>query len=318
MITTNLVIGSAGFIGARLCESLLAQGGSVIGIDSFDTTLYPSDKRKTEVKKLQRLGLNFVEADAAHIDFKEVLDGVDTVYNLAAVPGLLPSWSNFEAYMHSNVFVVNNLLQALVSFPGVHLIHASTSSVQGSQAVPGSDEAPNSPYGVSKLAAEKLIQAYGSEFGTPYSILRYFSVYGPNPRPDQFFAIIMDQLEKREPITIYGDGLNRRTNTYLDDVVKATILAGTARMRGLIAPITGSESATALEIVDLVAEKMGVAPKLNFDAPRPGDQRSTRGDPEIALSAFGWEASTTIAIGIEKMVEVFLKQKLSESSANHE
>lgn len=302
-----LVIGAAGFIGSHLSARLLAQGLEVSGLDSFEESLYPSAARKSKISRLKTEGLEFVELDAVSVDWGSLLRGVDVVYNMAAVPGLSPSWDKFPEYNHSNLTLVAALLKGLSKFPSSYLVHASTSSVYGEIVNKNSSEKPNSPYGVTKLAAEHLIRAYSDAYGIRYSILRYFSVYGPEPRPDQFFAILLDKLSTGQTIEIFGDGLNSRTNTYVDDLVDATLLAGNTRAEKLTVDICGIESATTLEIVEMVAAEMHLKPSIRHVPSRIGDQRSTSGSGADALKNLGWSPKTSLKDGIAEMVRVFQK-----------
>lgn len=298
----KLVIGSAGFIGSQLTKRLLSEGNAVIGIDSFDETLYPSESRRFRAADQIASGLEFIEGDASLLPLRKILDEVDVVFNLAAVPGLAPSWGKFDNYIKSNLILVEHLLSELSQCPHVFLVHASTSSVYGSHAEGESNLSPISPYGVSKLAAENLINAYSNAYGIRNSILRYFSVYGPQPRPDQFFSIIMDKLKKGEEIRIFGDGSNSRAHTFIDDIVDATIKTANLEPHGSTLDIAGSEVSTTLQVVNFVADEMGIEAKIMFAPPRLGDQIYTRGHAESAMKILGWVPATSIRDGIRKMV----------------
>lgn len=300
----KLVLGCAGFIGSALAEKLLRSGETVIGIDSFSEVLYPSQSRRARVQNLRSLGLDFVEEDLSTMELYDLFQDVDVIFNMAAVPGLAPSWTHFPEYVSSNLLSVENIVRTLTNFPDIFLVHASTSSVYGRVAKNGVALHPNSPYGVTKLAAENMIRAYSKEFGTKHIILRYFSVYGQNPRPDQFFAILIDRLLSNREIVVFGDGMNSRTYTYLEDVVEATIAAGTKKPDGLTLDISGNQSATTLDIIRLVSSALGREPRLRFDPPRKGDQRETFGNSLLAKEALGWSSKTSIEKGIEKMVGV--------------
>ena len=118
------------------------------------------------------------------------------------------------------------LLEAIRKFPDVLFVHASTSSVYGAQAV-GNEELklqPISTYGVTKLAAEQLITCYRDNFKLKTIIFRYFSIYGPNQRPDMAYSIIINSINKGREIKIFGDGNQTRSNTYISDIVAATIM----------------------------------------------------------------------------------------------
>jgi len=298
-----VVLGAAGFIGSRLTSQLASLGYQVLAVDSFDESLYASASRRNVAQGFTQLGVEFLEADANLLDWPTILDGATVVYNLAAVPGLIPSWSKFDNYVKSNVQLVNKLLFALREKPEIHLVHASTSSVYGRDATGGGALLPNSPYGVTKLAAENLIIAYAANFGLSYSILRYFSVYGPRPRPDQFFSILINNLANGKAITVNGDGLNSRTYTFVDDVVSATISAGAVKKSNFVADISGRESITTLEVVSRISDLMQVTPNLEFAPDRPGDQRATQGNPDLAREILGWSPQTTLDQGFRSMVD---------------
>ncbi|MFM1957936.1 MAG: hypothetical protein RI929_299 [Actinomycetota bacterium] len=298
-----VVLGAAGFIGSHLTVQLASLGYQVFAVDSFDETLYAAETRRQVAKGFGSLGVEFLEGDATLLDWPQILKGVDVVYNLAAVPGLLPSWSNFDKYVASNVRLVNALLLALVDNPTVHLVQASTSSVYGKVATGGAGLLPNSPYGVTKLAAENLIGAYYANFGVSSSILRYFSVYGPRPRPDQFFSILIGKLASNRVISINGDGLNSRTFTFVDDIVSATIAAGRVKKANFVADISGGESITTLEVVERISELMRVKPRLEFVPDRPGDQRATKGNNDLALEVLGWSPKVSLEHGFRALVD---------------
>lgn len=297
-----LVLGGAGFIGYNLTLALLERGHRVTVCDSYDETLYSSSRRRARISSINHTHFDFIESDAREIISPEFLQEVDVVYNLAAVPGLVPSWSKFDSYLNSNVSLVGKLLQALRYLPHVLLVHASTSSVYGAYANKGTDLKPNSPYGVSKLAAEQLIGCYQEEFAIRSVILRYFSVYGPDPRPDQFFSILMEKIQKGEPVTIYGDGTNSRSHAYIDDVVRATISAAEIGPDGEIIDVSGSDTSSTLRGVELVSEAMGIEPKISFAAKRPGDQIQTLGDLQKAKALLDWTPEISIEEGVQRMV----------------
>src|SRR5690606_19176560 len=126
------------------------------------------------------------EVDLRSDDLDPLLDGVDVIFHLAAQAGLVRSWQEFDSYMTCNILATQRLLEAAVKAQINHFLHISTSSVYGRFATgdEGAPLAPISPYGITKLAAEHLVQAYAANSGLPTTILRLFSVYGPRQRPD--------------------------------------------------------------------------------------------------------------------------------------
>src|SRR5205814_2602102 len=129
-------------------------------------------------------------------------------FHLAAMAGLVKSWTDFDLYESCNITATQRLLEAMRRLPRLHrFIYASTSSVYGRYG--SGDETlptrPTSPYGVTKLAAENLCRAHLDEFGLPLVVLRYFSVYGPRQRPDMGYHRFIAALLDGTPITVYGD-----------------------------------------------------------------------------------------------------------------
>ena len=155
---TCLVSGAAGFIGSHLCEELLARGHRVVGLDCF-TPYYDRRLKETNISAASlHPDFSLHEADLRTDDLGRALDSADVVFHLAAQPGLLRSWSEFDSYLTCNVQATHNLLEASLSANVQQFIHASTSSVYGRVATGDEDSAlqPISPYGITKLAAENL------------------------------------------------------------------------------------------------------------------------------------------------------------------
>ena len=298
---TVLVTGVAGFIGARVAQMLLDEGTCVLGIDSLSDHLYPREDKERRLTQL-RLSPCFtlVEADLVDVDLVPILRQCEVVIHEAAVPGLTLSWERFCAYAHNNIMATERLLQAITRNPSIHLVHASTSSVYGLNALgdEGGPLNPVSPYGVTKLAAEHLVDAYAANFGVRATTLRYFSVYGPSQRPDMAYERFCEDLVTGRTITITGDGHQSRTNTHIDDVARATISAAHRRLAGETMNICGNQEMELLDVIDLFADEIGVAPKLAFEDPRPGDQYRTSGDASKAQALLEWSPTVPLERGL--------------------
>jgi len=228
-----------------------------------------------------------------------MLDGTDVVVNLAAMPGLTPSWTEFQTYQDCNTLVVQRTLEDLVNHPGIHLIQASSSSVYGSR-IDGSEDnllQPISPYGVTKLAAEQLINAYRENYGIKATVLRYFSAYGPGQRPDMAYAVICRRILEGLPISITSDGRQTRSNTFIDDVVDATLKACHVRPNSVL-NISGAESIALLDAVAIIADTLDREPTIEFIPARPGDQLATHGTSERAAKELGWHPNTNMRAGL--------------------
>jgi UDP-glucuronate 4-epimerase len=302
-----LVTGAAGFIGSHLCKQLLARGHSVIGIDAF-IPYYPREVKERNMESFSKTpDFAFYEIDLRYDELDPVLEGIDTVFHLAAMPGLMRSWSDFDLYMTCNLQVTHRLLEAACINQVKHFIYGSTSSVYGRFAT-GNEElplAPCSPYGVTKLSAEYLCRAYAENSGLPLTILRFFSVYGPGQRPDMAYHIFIQALLQNEPVTVYGDGEQSRSNTFIDDCVQGILLAfeRPERSIGEVFNIGGGEIVTLNQMLHILAQLLACSPKLNFAQARPGDQRSTAADITKAHQILGYTPTISVTEGLKAQVE---------------
>jgi len=236
----------------------------------------------------------------------EVVAETEVVFHLAAMAGLMQSWTAFDGYMTCNVQATQRLLEALrlARGPLRRLVHVSTSSVYGADAA-GDETLPTqpvSPYGVTKLAAENLCRAYAASYELPVVVLRYFSVYGPRQRPDMGYYKFIRALLFGEPITVFGDGQQVRGNTYIDDCVSATIAAVTAPA-GETYNVGGGEMATVWQILAHLEAVSGRKAVVRQAAARPGDQRHTCADTSKIRRQLGWEPRTGLREGLQRQWE---------------
>ncbi|MCS6852897.1 MAG: GDP-mannose 4,6-dehydratase [Gemmataceae bacterium] len=299
-----LVTGAAGFIGSHLCDSLLQAGHAVVGIDAF-IPYYPRP-----VKEGNLLGLwahhkfVFHELDLRTAPLEPLLDGIDVVFHLAAMPGLPRSWSDFDLYESCNVTATQRLVEAAVRQRQLHrFIYASTSSVYGRYA--SGDESlptrPISPYGVTKLAAEHLCRAFCEEKGLPLVVLRYFSVYGPRQRPDMAYHRFIRALLAGAPIVVHGDGQQVRGNTYVGDCVAATMAAMQA-LPGEIYNVGGGEAVTIQEVLHKLQLLTGRRAAIRHEPARPGDQRATSADTSKLRRHLGWRPRVGLDEGLARQL----------------
>ena len=301
-----LVTGAAGFIGSNLCEQLLARGHSVVGVDSF-IPYYPRTLKESNLTVLQGSpNFTFHEMDLRNADLIDILKGIDVVFHLAAMAGLVRSWNNFNLYMTCNIEVTQKLLETARKSEIRHFIHGSTSSVYGRFAT-GNEESPLrpfSPYGVTKLAAENLCRAYAENFALPLTILRFFSVYGPRQRPDMAYNIFIRALLAGEPITIYGDGEQSRSNTFIDDCVSGILLTfeKPEQSIGEIFNLGGGEVVTLNQVLDILAQLTGKTPRITYADARVGDQRHTAADISKIERILGYKPTTPVRAGLEAQV----------------
>src|SRR5919106_1709104 len=234
-----LVTGAAGFIGSHLGEALQARGHEVVGLDAFTDYYDPALKElNAQALDVRRLDLAEDELDVA---------GFDGIFHLAAQPGVRSFGDVFPLYVRHNVLATQRVLEAAAA-AGVRVLLASSSSVYGeAERYPTPEETPpqpHSPYGITKLTCEHLAAAYGRSFGLDAVVLRYFNAYGPRQRPDMAFAAVVDALAEGRPFTLFGDGEQSRSFTYVGDVVGATAAAMERAPAGSLYNVGGGEEAT--------------------------------------------------------------------------
>jgi nucleoside-diphosphate-sugar epimerase len=205
------------------------------------------------------------------------------------------------------VLATQRLLAAVAATGRPHLIHASTSSVYGRFAT--GDETsplePVSPYGITKLAAENLVRAYGTQFGLRATVLRLFSVFGPRQRPDMGYHIFINRFLTNQPIVVDGDGTDSRSNTYVADCVDGILLAlGQPAMSvGQSFNLGGGDEVSVNEVLEILEELTGSRPPITHGPQRPGDQRRTAADTAKARAVLGFDPKTPVEAGLRAQLE---------------
>lgn len=220
------VTGSCGFIGSHLTNNLLKQGYFVSGVDCLDDNLYSRKVKHSRLEKLKdSTNFSFHDLDLAKDELDPAIEGSKFVFNLAAIPGQVLSWKLFERYVESNITGTKRVIDSAIRNNVKRIIHSSTSSVYGKFAVGDEQQKtmPISPYGITKLAAENLFFALTTNSDLDFTILRYFSVYGPGQRPDMAIQKFLTAIKNDQQIQVTGDGSQKRDVTYVQDVVDATI-----------------------------------------------------------------------------------------------
>lgn len=296
-----VVTGAAGFIGSHLCEELLHRGHRVTGMDAFIPSYPQVVKHRNLLALLRHPNLRFYRVDLRSDPVDELLADAELIFHLAAMPGLAQSWTDVEDYWTCNVLATRQLLEAVHrATTGLRrLVLASASSVYGRTASGDETQPPQpiSPYGITKLAAEQLCRAYAEAHEMPTVILRYFSVYGPRQRPDMGYHRFIQAMLEDRPVTIYGDGLQVRANTYVADCVEATLAAADAPP-GEIYNVGGGEMASVWDIVHKLEAISGRKARVHQEPARRGDQACTCADTTKIRRQFGWQPRTTLDEGL--------------------
>jgi UDP-glucuronate 4-epimerase len=227
--STALITGAAGFIGSHLCERLLDDGLSVVGIDNFDDFYDPQIKRNNINNCLKNKNFQLIEADIRNrSDMDKAVGGVEIIVHLAAKAGVRPSIAEPMLYSDVNINGTMVLLEAANKHKVGKFIFASSSSVYGNnEKVPFSEDDnvdfPISPYAATKKACELICHTYHHLYSIDLTCLRFFTVYGPRQRPDLAIHKFSKLIEQEKPIPVYGDGSMMRDFTYIDDIIDGII-----------------------------------------------------------------------------------------------
>lgn len=303
-----LVTGAAGFIGSHLSEALLGRGYDVYAIDSFDD-FYDRSLKNANVSALRASPrFNFWEADLSEADLKPFLRDVDIVFHLAARAGVRTSWGEgFGPYVKNNIIGMQRLLEASVQAGARRVVYASSSSVYGQteeEKLPTSEDQtgrPISPYGITKLAGEHLLTAYGVASSLEVVGLRFFTVYGPRQRPDMAFHRFLRAALDCRPITIFGDGSQTRDFTFVEDIVAGVMAAGEQPAENINARVFnlgGGHRVTLKHALEVIADVTGGALQVDMQARAAGDVTDTAADTSLARSLLGYSPNVDLEAGI--------------------
>ena len=295
------VTGACGFIGSHLTRKLIEKGYFVVGLDCLDDNLYSRLVKESRLKSLKQLNnFDYFNLNIAKDELDSSIKDSKFVFNLAAIPGQVLSWTLFDQYVESNILGTKKVIDCCIRNNVVKIIHASTSSVYGKFAIGNElqDTKPISPYGITKLAAENLLFALTNNNDLDFTILRYFSVYGPGQRPDMAIQKFLTAIKMGQEIDITGDGTQKRDISYVEDVVDATISALSLTEIKQIFNISGGKQFTLNQIIDECFKVSGQKSKVNYVDRPIGDQEETFGDISKAREKLGFNPIFDIGTGL--------------------
>lgn len=279
-----------------------------VGVDNFSSYSYQSEiKRKNwaYVDSVSTGAIKLYDFDLLNANLALLLKDVTHVVHLAAIPGQSKSWTLGRVYWENNVVATHLLLEELYK-RDIKFIFASSSSVYG-DVVEGDESIPKrpiSPYGVTKLASEELIDTFENAEGSSFKsvTLRLFSVYGPRQRPDMGIYRFIDSLIKGVPIKVFGDGSALRTFTFVDDVTAAILSC--IQDDGVVGKfnICGNQTFSVLDVIAMLSKLVERPVRVHHLPVRVGDQKKTEGIALRAENAMGFVPALTFEDGLRQQV----------------
>lgn len=279
------VTGGAGFIGSNLVAALAKRGHSIVVVDDLSTGLAsnvnPAISEFHEISIVDRNALS------------KAIGRAEVIFHLGARGSVPRSIKNPVATHDVNATGTLNVLE-VARQSGAHVVYSSSSSVYGRNGVLPKDETmwlgPMTPYAASKLAAEGYVQAYGSAYNVPTTLLRFFNVFGPRQRPDHEYAAVLPKwiwkAMQGEPIEVYGDGSQSRDFTYVQTVIDVCLDAMDHRVThdGAINLAYGNR----ITLIDTIAMLKKHFPNLQvkYVPIRPGDVKESQNSPGLLKKLF--------------------------------
>ena len=321
---TVLVTGCAGFIGWKVSERLFAENMNVVGVDNLND-YYDLRLKEWRLSQLRskahgvegknNTGFNFYHCDIGDFDLVKKLfthHKLDAVINLAARAGVRASVEDPWAYLDTNTKGTLNLLECCKEYGVNKFVLASTSSIYGLNEMPFREtditDAPLSPYSATKKGAEVLCYSYHYLYGLDISIPRYFTVYGPAGRPDMSIFIFIKNIDNSVPITIFGDGRQKRDFSYVEDIADGTLKC--LQPFGYeIFNLGNDNSVELMYVINLIEDTLGKKAVMNFVPRHPADVVATWADIEKSKDKLKWYPKTTIQEGIKKTVNWYLENR---------
>jgi len=291
-----IVTGAAGFIGSHVCDYLLEQGHEVIGIDNQS-----ANNEKFHWNKKVKASLSDV---CDYETIRPLFEGVDYVFHLAAESRLQPAINNPIEAVQKNCVGTTVALQCAREAGVKRFIYSSTSSGYGNNPYPNVETQPDdclNPYSASKVSAEKFCKMYYNLYGLETVSLRYFNVFGErSPTVGQYAPVIgifQKQKDAGTPLTVVGDGTQRRDFIYVGDVARANYLAATADLDGYFGQVfnVGSgKNYSVNEIADAISDNQIFIPE------RKGEMDTTIANIDKIGEIIGWKPEVDVIDWIKK------------------
>jgi UDP-glucose 4-epimerase len=289
-----LVTGGAGFIGSHLTERLVALGHRVRVLDNLSQGHREWVPAQAE----------FIEGSTTDLALcRRVCEGVKGVFHLAAMSKVAPSIDKFEFCTEQNIIGTQNLLIAARDAGVGKVVYSGSSTYYGNGAAPQAESAlPNclNPYAVSKYVGEQFCEIFTRLYKLPTITLRYFNVYGARQPATGAYALVLgiflDQWRRGDPLTVHGDGAQRRDFVHVSDVVEANLAAFHSEASGVALNVGSGTNVSIQEIADMISPQQVRLPR------RTGDAEITLADIGLIREKTGWQPRVPFVEGLRELM----------------
>jgi len=304
-----VVTGGAGFIGSNLVRYLSADNHVII-IDDLSTGNLKNIADLVNNEKTEFIKGSITDLELLQKTFKNI----DYIFHEAAIPSVPRSIKDPVTTNNVSINGTLNVLLAARDCKVKKVVYASSSSVYGdTPTLPKTEEMtpnPLSPYAVSKLTAEYYCNVFTKIFHLPTVVLRYFNVYGPRQDPVSEYAAVIPKfitnIFNDTPPVIYGDGLQTRDFTFIDDVIKINILAAESNVTGIF-NVAGGKQISINELAKTIMTLSNKNLKIEYKEARPGDIKHSLADISKAKEKFGYHPNFNIKNGLKETIQWFQK-----------
>ena len=299
-----LVTGAGGFVAPHVANAFRDAGHTVRTTDARPVPFDPGS-----------ITADFTNADKA----AELMVGIDVVCHLGGVGDVYLALDQPEEAALANVVGTANLLKAAKNNGVARFIYTSTWEVYGEPEYQPLDEKhrcePDHPYGITKLAGERIAMSYDALKEQPVVALRLGTAYGTGMRPNSVFSIFINKARRTEPLTVQGSGAQARQFTHVSDIATAFVLAADSDVRGEVINIVAEESISIRQLAEMIAAEI---PTTIEQVPaRTGDVASAVVNSQKAEKLLGWRAKMTFRSGLQELIQYQLEDQQQGLNAIH-
>lgn len=310
-----IVTGAAGFIGMHVAQKLLQQGQDVIGIDNFNPYYDVGLKRQRWQQLVEQAGFTGIEADLTNAGIYAQLPTVDGIIHLAAQAGVRYARENPALYVDANLKATTLLFDHVArQCPNVPVIYASSSSVYGRNSkIPFSEDDPvNQPaslYAATKRACELTADVYHHLYGLNLTGLRFFTVYGPQGRPDMAYWMFAKAILQGKPITLFDGGQHKRDFTYIDDIVTGILAALNTAPQSTshrIYNLGNNQPEVVRDLLAILEDKLGCKAVIDEQPAGKDEVQVTYANIDRAMRELNYKPQTRLTDGLGRFVDWYL------------